>query len=126
MDFSPGTYPLGYLAELLCTVSSCVLPPVTILLAAAVGARRQGPYAQPLGSALSFASLGVFLAAFGTAAGLEASAFRSWAAGILIGLAIVLLPTKLQQRFAVATSGLSNAGNSLLARIHLDDLPGSS
>jgi len=124
VEFGLGTFGLGYLAGLLSTLSPCVLPLVPILLATAVAAHKQGPYALALGLALSFALVGIFLATIGASLGLEASTFRNVAAVILIGFAIVLLSSKLQQRFAVATSGLSSAGDSLLARVRLDGLPG--
>jgi len=124
VEFGLGTFGLGYLAGLLSTLSPCVLPLVPILLATAVAAHKQGPYALALGLALSFALVGIFLATIGASLGLEASTFRNVAAVILIGFAIVLLSSKLQQRFAVATSGLSSAGDSQLARVRLDGLPG--
>ena len=124
MDFGAGTFALGFVAGLLSTLSPCVLPLLPILLATAVGAHRRGPYALALGLALSFTLVGIFLATLGASLGLEASTFRAVAAVILIGFAVVLLSTRLQERFAVATSGLSGAGDNLLARIRLDGLPG--
>jgi len=124
MEFGFGTFAFGYLAGLLSTLSPCVLPLVPILLATAIGAHRQGPFALALGLAISFATVGIFVATVGASLGLDASTFRTVAAVILIAFAIVLLSGRLQERFAVATSGLSSAGDSLLARIQLDGLPG--
>jgi cytochrome c-type biogenesis protein len=124
MDFGIGTYALGYLAGLLSTLSPCVLPLIPILLVSAVGAHRFGPYALALGLALSFSVVGLFLATLGASLGLEASVFRDVAALILIGFAVILLSSKLQERFATATSGLSAAGDNLLARIRLDGIAG--
>jgi cytochrome c biogenesis protein CcdA len=43
----------------------------------------------------------------------------------LLGIfALVILSSSLQQRFAVATSGIGNAGNRLLLRLHLSGLYG--
>ena len=103
MDFGLGTFALGYLAGVLSTLSPCVLPLVPILLATAIGAHRRGPLALALGLALSFAVVGIFLATIGASLGLEGSTFRNVAAVILIAFAIVLLSTRLQERFAVAT-----------------------
>ncbi|HTP73854.1 MAG TPA: cytochrome c biogenesis CcdA family protein [Burkholderiaceae bacterium] len=124
MEFGPATFALGYLAGLLSTLSPCVLPLLPILLASAVGAHRHGPVALALGLALSFSLVGLFLATLGASLGLEASTFRARAAVILIAFAAVLLSTRLQQRFALATAGLSGAGDSLLARVRLDGLAG--
>ena len=124
MDFSAGTYGLGYLAGLLSTLSPCVLPLVPILIATAAAAHVLGPYALALGLMLSFSLVGIFLATLGASLGLDQDTFRAAAAVILIGFGIVLLSPKLQERFATATSGLSAAGDGLLAKLNLDGLGG--
>jgi cytochrome c biogenesis protein CcdA len=124
VDFGVGTFALGYLAGVLSTLSPCVLPLIPILLATAVGAHRQGPFALALGLAISFSVVGLFLATIGASLGLDPSTFRAVAAIILIGFAVILLSTRLQERFTTATSGLSAAGDNLLARIKLDGIAG--
>ena len=124
MDFGVGTFGLGYLAGLLSTLSPCVLPLVPILIATAVAAHRFGAYALALGLTLSFSVIGIFIATLGASLGLDPGTFRTVAAVILIGFSVVLLSSKLQQRFATATSGLSAAGDSLLSRVRLDGLGG--
>ena len=124
MDFSAGTYGLGYLAGLLSTLSPCVLPLVPILVATAAAAHALGPYALALGLMLSFSLVGIFLATLGASLGLDQDWFRAAAAMILIAFGIVLLSPKLQEHFASATSGLSAAGDSLLAKLKLDGLGG--
>lgn len=124
MDFSAGTYGLGYLAGLLSTLSPCVLPLVPILIGTAAAAHVFGPYALALGLMLSFSIVGIFLATLGASLGLDQETFRLAAAIILVGFGVVLLSTRLQERFATATSGLSTAGDSLLAKVSLDGLAG--
>jgi len=124
MDFSAGTYGLGYLAGLLSTLSPCVLPLIPILIATAAAAHFLGPFALALGLMLSFSLVGIFLATVGASLGLEQETFRIAAAVILIGFGTVLLSTQLQERFASATSGWSSAGNALLAKMHLEGLGG--
>ena len=124
MEFSAGTYGLGYLAGLLSTLSPCVLPLVPILVATAAAAHALGPYALALGLMLSFSLVGIFLATLGASLGLDQDVFRAAAALILIGFGVVLLSPKLQERFATATSGLSAAGDGLLAKLKLDGLGG--
>jgi hypothetical protein len=53
MNFGPTTYGLGLLAGTLSTLSSCVLPLVPVLLAAAMSAHRWGAVALGAGLALS-------------------------------------------------------------------------
>lgn len=124
MDFSAGTYGLGFFAGLLSTLSPCVLPLVPILAATAAAAHALGPYALALGLMLSFSLVGIFLATLGASLGLDQDSFRAAAAVILIAFGIVLLSPKLQERFATATSALSAAGNGLLATLNLDGLGG--
>jgi cytochrome c biogenesis protein CcdA len=124
MEFSAGTYGLGYLAGLLSTLSPCVLPLVPILIATAAAAHALGPYALALGLMLSFSLVGIFLATLGASLGLDQDTFRAAAAVILIGFGVVLLSPKLQERFATATSGLSSAGDGLLAKFKVDGLAG--
>lgn len=124
MDFGAGTYGLGYLAGLLSTLSPCVLPLIPILIATAAAAHVLGPYALAVGLMLSFSVIGIFLATLGASLGVEQETFRMGAAVILIGFGVVLLSSRLQARFASATSGLGAAGNSLLAKIRLDGLGG--
>jgi cytochrome c biogenesis protein CcdA len=68
--------------------------------------------------------VGVFVASLGVALGLDQGVFRLIAASLLIVFGVVLLSVRLQERFAVATSGLSGAGNTLLASVSLDGLSG--
>lgn len=124
MDFSAGTYGLSYLAGLLSTLSPCVLPLIPILIATAAAAHILGPFALALGLMLSFSLVGIFLATIGASLGLEQEVFRTAAAVILLGFGVVLLSTRLQQRFATATSGLSAVGSNLLVNIRLDGFGG--
>ena len=124
MNFGAGTYGLGYLAGLLSTLSPCVLPLIPILIATAAAAHFLGPFALAFGLMLSFSLVGIFLATVGASLGLEQETFRRVAAVILIGFGAILLSTRLQRHFAAATSGLSSAGNRVLAKIRLDGLGG--
>lgn len=124
MEFGLGSYGLALAAGGLSTLSPCVLPLLPILLATAVAAHRLGPYALAGGLALSFTVVGVLVASLGAALGLDQGVFRLVAASLLIAFGVVLLSARLQERFAVATSGLSGAGNSLLARVSLDGFSG--
>lgn len=124
MDFGPGTYGLSLAAGTLSTFSPCVLPLLPILLGAALAAHRLGPFALAGGLSVSFAGIGIFAASVGAALGFEPGGFRGVAAVLLVAFGAVLLSPVLQQRFAAATSGLSSAGNGLLARVTGDGLAG--
>lgn len=119
-----ATYGLSFVAGMLSTLSPCVLPLVPILVGSAVMAHRLGPLALAAGLAASFTIVGAFIASVGAAIGLDQEVFRSIAAVLLILFGIVLLSPALQEKFAVATSGLSGSGQSLLNRISTDGLLG--
>lgn len=122
----PGaaTYGLSLVAGSLSTLSPCVLPIVPILLGTAVAAHRMGPVALAGGLALSFTVVGVVVASAGAALGIDASLLRYIAAVILVGLGLLLLIDRLQERFALAASGLSGAGHVMLDKVTLNGLPG--
>lgn len=124
MEFGFTSYSLALAAGGLSTLSPCVLPLLPILLSSALAAHRFGPYALAGGLALSFTVTGVFVASLGAALGLDQGLFRLVAASLLIIFGVILLSTRLQEKFAVATSGLSGAGNTMLAGMSLDGLPG--
>jgi cytochrome c biogenesis protein CcdA len=124
MNFGAGTYGLGFVGGALSTLSPCVLPLVPVLLASAVGAHRWGAFALGIGLALSFAIVGTFLATLGASLGVEPDLLRVGGAVILAIFGVVLLAPPLQDVFARATSGLSDSGNQLLARVTVDGFAG--
>lgn len=124
MDFSAATYGLALAAGGLSTLSPCVLPLVPILLGTAVTAHRYGPLALAGGLALSFTVVGVVIASAGVALGIDQAALRQGAAVLLIALGVLLLSSRLQERFAGAAAGLSGAGGNLLARVTVGGLAG--
>ncbi|MGS0755544.1 cytochrome c biogenesis CcdA family protein [Roseateles sp. GG27B] len=124
MDFGLGSYGFGLLAGLLSTLSPCVLPILPILLGSATNAHPRAPLALAAGLALSYAVIGTTLAWAGSALGIDAAIFRNVGAAVLGLLGLVLISGTLQQRFALATSGIGDAGNNLLSRMRLDGLSG--
>lgn len=124
MEFGLGTYGIGFAAGGLSVLSPCVLPLLPILIGSAACAHRRGPLALAAGLMLSFAVLGVLLASVGAGLGLDQTVFRNIAALMLLGFGVLLLSATLQERFAVAASSASSAGQIMLSRLTLDGLPG--
>lgn len=124
MDFSIATYGLSLLAGVLSTLSPCVLPLVPILVGSAVLAHRWGPFALAGGLTMSFTIVGVLIASVGASLGLDQEVLRHIAAILLLGFGTILLLPGLQERFAVAASGLSSSGQNLLTKVTLDGLSG--
>ncbi|MDP1635448.1 MAG: cytochrome c biogenesis protein CcdA [Gallionellaceae bacterium] len=124
MDFGFSAYGLSFAAGGLSTLSPCVLPLVPILLGTAATAHRLGPFALAGGLMLSFTAVGVFVASLGASLGIDQALFRDAAAVLLLAFGMLLLSARLQERFALAASGVSGAGQGLLSRLTLDGLPG--
>src|ERR1700722_409534 len=99
---SLGTLGLALLAGLLSVLSPCVLPLVPIVLGAAAGEARVGPFALAAGLALSFTTIGLFVATLGFAIGLDSEAFRTAAAILMAAVGVVLAAPALQTRLAAA------------------------
>lgn len=102
------TLGLALLAGILSTLSPCVLPLLPLVLGAAIGEHRMGPAALAAGLALSFVVIGMFVALFGFAIGLDLDVFRSIAAVLLIAIGGLLMIPRLQAQLAVAAGPISN------------------
>ena len=124
MEFGIGSYAIAFGAGVLSTLSPCVLPLLPIIIGSSVNEHRAGPFAVAGGMALSFAIIGTLLASVGASIGLNQNSFRLVAAIIMGLLGVVLLSKTLQERFAVATSGISGVGNHLLAKITIGGIGG--
>ncbi|MHB9117181.1 MAG: cytochrome c biogenesis CcdA family protein [Burkholderiales bacterium] len=124
MEFGFGSYGLALGAGALSTLSPCVLPLVPILIGTAFNAHRLGPFALAAGVALSFTLVGVFVASLGASLGIDPGVFRQGAAVLLLVFGTILLSARLQERFALAASGVSGVGQSLLSRLSFDSLLG--
>ena len=103
---------LALIAGLLSTLSPCVLPLLPIVLGAALTEHRFGPAALAAGLALSFVTIGLFVATIGFAIGLDQDAFRYAAAVLMIAIGGVLLVPEWQGRLAVAAGPLGNWAQS--------------
>ena len=99
---------LAFLAGVLSILSPCVLPLLPMVLGAAVSEHKWGPAALAGGLTISFTVLGLFVALFGFALGLNADVFRYAAAVLMILIGVVLIVPRFQSRFALAAGPLSN------------------
>ena len=103
-----GILGLAFLAGVLSVLSPCVLPLLPIVLGTAASEHRIGPIALAAGLALSFVTIGLFIATVGFAIGLDADVFRAISAMLLIAIGLVLLVPKLQAQFALVASPVGN------------------
>lgn len=124
MEFGLTSYGLSFVAGTLSILSPCVLPLLPILLTSAGSAHRFGPQALAFGLMISFSMVGVLIVGLGSSVGLDTSSFRLVGAALLIAFGVLLLSSALQQRFALAASGVSGSGQNLLSRLTLNGLSG--
>lgn len=103
-----GSVGLGFLAGILSVLSPCVLPLLPLVFGAAVAEHRLGVPALALGLAVSFVTIGLFIATIGFAIGFDGDALRTVSAVLLLIFGLVLLSEHLQTRVAVAVSPLGN------------------
>lgn len=111
-------------AGLLSTLSPCVLPLLPIVLGAAVGEHRLGPLALAAGLALSFVTIGMFVATIGFAVGIDTGALRMVGAALLVGIGAVLLVPALSSRFAEIATPLGGWAESRFGGISTKGLGG--
>jgi cytochrome c biogenesis protein CcdA len=124
MEFSLGAYLIAFGAGVLSTLSPCVLPLLPIIIGSSVNEHKAGPFAVAGGMALSFAVIGTILASIGASIGLNQNSFRLVATIIMGIIGVVLISKTLQERFAVASSGISSAGNQLLNKVSIAGIQG--
>jgi cytochrome c-type biogenesis protein len=124
MGLPAGSIAFGFVAGLLSILSPCVLPLLPLVFGPAMARSRLGLPALAAGLVVSFVGIGLFVATIGFSVGLDGDVFRVLSALLLAALGVVLVSEALQQRFAVATGGIANAGNRLIGRIRVDGLRG--
>lgn len=98
---------LAFAAGLLSILSPCVLPLIPIVLGGALTAHPLGALFLAAGLALSFSSLGLFLALTGFGLGLDAGTLRVAAAALMIVLGAVLVVPSWQERLATVGGPIS-------------------
>jgi len=107
-----ATLGLAFLAGILSTLSPCVMPLIPLVLGAALSEHKLGPAALAAGLAVSFTTVGLFVATIGFAVGLDAGIFRSAAAVLMVGIGIVLVVPRFQTGLAVASGPIGNWAES--------------
>lgn len=103
-----GSIALAFLAGVLSDLSPCVLPLLPIVLGAAASEHRMGPAVLASGVALSFVTIGLFVATVGFSIGLDGDIFRSATAILMIAVGAVLVVPQWQVRLAAAGGPVSD------------------
>jgi cytochrome c-type biogenesis protein len=105
----------AFVAGTLTVLSPCVLPVLPMVLGAAAAQGRAGPVYLAIGLTLSFVAIGLFVALFGFAIGLDEGVFRQIAAVLMIAVGVVLAVPVLQTHLATAGGPLSGWVNERFA-----------
>jgi cytochrome c biogenesis protein CcdA len=114
----------GYLAGLLTLINPCVLPILPIILATALQAGRAGPLALAAGMSLSFVIVGMGVAVFGRALGIDDRTIAQAGAFMMILFGTVLVIPQVSTRFATATAGISARADAQIDRLNQTHLSG--
>lgn len=99
---------LAFLAGVLSILSPCVLPILPLVLGPAVSEHRHGPAALAAGLAVSFVTIGLFVATIGFSIGLDTGLFRTLGAVLMVGFGAILMVPALQARVAMAGTPIAN------------------
>lgn len=103
-----GSLVLAFIAGVLSILSPCVLPIVPVVLGTAASDHRWGPVALGAGLAVSFVTIGLFVATIGHSIGLGEQVFRELAAALIIAVGAVLVLPGAQSRLAVASGPVAH------------------
>lgn len=114
----------GYLAGLLTLINPCVLPVLPIVLATALQAGRAGPLVLAAGMSLSFVIVGMSVAVFGRALGIDDLMIARAGAFMMVLFGIVLVVPQFSARFATATAGMSARADAGMDGVNRDGLGG--
>lgn len=114
----------GYLAGLLTLINPCVLPVLPIVIATALQSSKWGPAALAAGMSVVFVIVGVLVAAFGAALGLNDQVIANVGAVIMIGFGIILLVPRFANIFSGLTSGIASNADAALDNVDRSGIRG--
>ena len=106
---------LAFLEGLALIVSPCILPVLPLVLAASVDGGRRRPYGIIIGFVLSFSLFALASRSIVTALGVDLDVIKNFSLVLLVLFGLVLLSSKLSEKFSALTQGAANFGNQLAA-----------
>ena len=119
-----GAFALAFAAGVLSILSPCVLPILPIVLGAAASEHRWGPVMLAAGLAISFVTIGLFVATIGYSIGLDSELFRYVAAALMIVVGVVLVVPRFQERLVLAGAPLATWSDHYLGAARQSGLGG--
>ncbi|BCB27476.1 cytochrome C biogenesis protein DipZ [Sulfurimicrobium lacus] len=104
---------LAFLEGLALIVSPCILPVLPLVLAASVEGGRRRPYGIIIGFVLAFSLFALISRKIVVALGIDLDIVRDASLVLLAVFGLVLLSTRLSDKFSALTQGAANFGNQL-------------
>ncbi len=104
---------LAFLEGLALIVSPCILPVLPLVLAASVDGGKSRPYGIIIGFVLSFSLFALASRQIVTALGVDLDVVKNVSLVLLALFGLVLLSSKLSDKFSELTRGAANFGNQL-------------
>lgn len=107
---------LAFLEGLALIVSPCILPVLPLVLAASVGGGRRRPYGIIIGFVLAFSLFAILARKVVLALGIDLDIIKNVSLVLLALFGLVLLSSRLSDKFSALTQGAANFGNDLASR----------
>ncbi len=107
---------LAFLEGLALIVSPCILPVLPLVLAASVEGGRRRPYGIIIGFVLAFSLFALVSRKIVLALGIDLDVIKNVSLVLLALFGLVLLSSKLSEKFSAATQGAANYGNDLASK----------
>lgn len=107
---------LAFLEGLALIVSPCILPVLPLVLAASVDGGKRRPYGIIIGFVLSFSLFALASRKIVMLLGLDLDVIKNISLILLALFALVLLSSRLSEKFSALTQGAANFGNQLASR----------
>lgn len=110
MDVNFVSIGLGFLEGIALIVSPCILPILPIILAGSVGGSKRRSFGIIIGFVLVFSLFTFFSRSLVRVSGIDTNAIRYASYFILTALGVVMISSKLTEKFTEMTSGLLSVG----------------
>lgn len=107
---------LAFLEGLALIVSPCILPVLPLVLAASVEGGKSRPYGIIIGFVLAFSAFALVSRQIVQALGIDLDIIKDVSLVLLALFGLVLLSSKLSEKFSALTQGAANYGNNLASR----------
>lgn len=107
---------LAFLEGLALIVSACILPVLPLVLAASVGGGRSRPYGIIIGFVLAFSVFAILARKIVALLGVQLDTIKTISLVLLAVFGLILLSSRLSDKFSALTQGAADFGNRLATR----------